>query len=104
MKDHFARLDELLAKDEADFRAADSEDLERLAPLPVDPAYQEDRWALIDAVTLETGAGEFDGPPPANEVEQFTVCPQSGQALDARDLAQVLHHTQPGHEPIATDA
>jgi hypothetical protein len=34
--------------------------------------------------------GEYDGPPPKDEAEHFEMCPQCGQAVDARDLAQVL--------------
>ncbi len=51
MKEDFARLDELLAKDEAAFTAADSADLERLAHLLADPAYQEYRYALVESST-----------------------------------------------------
>jgi hypothetical protein len=48
--------------------------------------------------------GEYLGAPPKDESEHFEVCPQCGQAVDARDLNQVLHHAQPGHKPTATDA
>lgn len=53
MKTEFLRLDELLAKDEAAFTAADSADLERLAYLLADPAYQEYRWALIETSSAD---------------------------------------------------
>ena len=53
MKAEFLRLDELLAKDGAAFTAADSADLERLAPLPVDPAYQEYQSAVIESSLIE---------------------------------------------------
>lgn len=51
MKQDFERLDELLIKDEDDFTTAETEEFERLAPLLVDPAYQEHRLALIAAAT-----------------------------------------------------
>jgi hypothetical protein len=52
-EEDFRRLDALLAKREADFTAADCEELQRLAPLLVDPEYQEYRWAHIDAPSAE---------------------------------------------------
>jgi len=33
----------------------------------------------------------------------FYACPTCGQAVDKRDVEQVLHHSVPGHEPIPTD-
>lgn len=103
MNEDFTRLDELLTKNEADFTAVDTEDLERLAPLLVDPAYQEHRWALMEAASKGI-TGEFDGPQPKNEAEHFEVCPQCGQAIDARDLKEVLRHLQPGHKTATPDA
>lgn len=48
--------------------------------------------------------GEYIGPPPKDESEHFEVCPQCGQAVDARDLKEVLRHLQPGHEAATPDA
>ncbi|RUW51968.1 hypothetical protein EOA32_14350 [Mesorhizobium sp. M1A.F.Ca.ET.072.01.1.1] len=39
-----------------------------------------------------------------NEREHFHKCPVCGQAVDWRDLRQVIWHEQPGHEPLETDA
>ena len=51
MKEDFGRLDELLAKDEDSLTDAETEELERLVPLLVDPAYQEHRRALERLLT-----------------------------------------------------
>jgi hypothetical protein len=44
--------------------------------------------------------GERGGGAPADERQNFYVCPQCGQAVDKRDLGQVLHHEQAGHDPL----
>jgi hypothetical protein len=44
------------------------------------------------------------GPPVTSEAEHFYVCEACGQAVDMRDLGQVFHHEEPGHEPLRTDA
>jgi transcription initiation factor IIE alpha subunit len=36
----------------------------------------------------------------AAEAEHLQLCPDCGQALDLRDHGEVMHHIQPGHEPI----
>lgn len=41
-----------------------------------------------------------DAPPTEDEAEHFEVCPECGQAIDCRRLGDVLHHSDPGHEPI----
>lgn len=33
--------------------------------------------------------------------EHVTCCARCGQAVDGRDLAEVLHHRRATHEPIA---
>jgi hypothetical protein len=38
------------------------------------------------------------------EHEHFYVCAACGQAVDKRDLGQVFHHEEQGHEPLALDA
>jgi hypothetical protein len=45
--------------------------------------------------------GERVGGPPADEREHFYVCQEWGQAVDKRDLGQVLHHERSGHERLA---
>jgi hypothetical protein len=37
------------------------------------------------------------GDVPETETDHFYLCPDCGQAVDARDLGQVLHHEEPGH-------
>jgi hypothetical protein len=44
------------------------------------------------------------GGEPKSELEHFYKCPACGQSVDMRDLGQVFHHEQPGHEPITSDA
>jgi hypothetical protein len=44
--------------------------------------------------------GERVGDAPASEVDHFYRCPHCGQAVDKRDLGQVFHHEQPGHERL----
>jgi hypothetical protein len=39
-----------------------------------------------------------------NEADHFYKCPACGQAVDMRDLGQVFHHEDAGHEPLALDA
>lgn len=35
-----------------------------------------------------------------DEAEHFMICPECGQAFDCRKLGDVLHHDEPGHEPL----
>lgn len=42
--------------------------------------------------------GKRVGPEPENEAEHFITCPVCGQAIDKRDLEEVLRHEQPGHK------
>lgn len=39
-----------------------------------------------------------------DEREHFYTCDDCGQAVDMRDLGQVIHHEEPGHDPLALDA
>lgn len=41
---------------------------------------------------------------PENEEENFYICADCGQAVDMRDLGQVFHHEDIGHEPVDLDA
>lgn len=38
------------------------------------------------------------------EHEHFYVCAMCGQAVDMRDLGQVFHHEERGHEPLQLNA
>lgn len=39
-----------------------------------------------------------------DEREHFYSCRACGQAVDKRDLGQVFHHEEAGHEPITADS
>lgn len=41
---------------------------------------------------------------PARESDHFLVCPTCGQAIDLRDLRQVIWHQRPAHEPLELDS
>ena len=47
---------------------------------------------------------ETDKPLELEEHEHFYVCAACGQAVDKRDLGQVFHHNDAGHEPLQLDA
>jgi hypothetical protein len=38
--------------------------------------------------------------PVGSELDHFIPCPICGQAIDCRELDQVLHHDEPDHKPI----
>ncbi|TGP86380.1 hypothetical protein EN866_24075 [Mesorhizobium sp. M2D.F.Ca.ET.223.01.1.1] len=40
----------------------------------------------------------------ASEEEHFIICRACGQAVDKRDLRQVIWHEQPGHKPLEMDS
>ena len=44
------------------------------------------------------------GGEPADEAEHCIVCPSCGQAIDCRNLGDVLYHEEPGHEWLPSDA
>jgi hypothetical protein len=53
--------------------------------------------------TLKPGGiiGEqIGGEPPSDEAGHYHRCPICGQAVDERDLGQVLHHEEPDHAPL----
>lgn len=44
--------------------------------------------------------GQRVGGDPYNELDNFYTCKACGQSVDMRDLGQVFHHEDEGHEPI----
>jgi hypothetical protein len=40
----------------------------------------------------------------ASEEDHFYICPACRQAVDRRDLRQVIWHEQPGHKPLEMDS
>lgn len=38
------------------------------------------------------------------EHEHFYLCATCGQSVDKRDLGQVFHHEEAGHEPLELDS
>lgn len=55
----------------------------------------------ITGVAIDPETGK---PLEHEEHEHFYVCAACGQAVDMRDLGQVFHHEDAGHEPLALDA
>lgn len=41
---------------------------------------------------------------PIKESDHFLLCPECDQAIDLRDLRQVIWHQQPGHKPLEMDS
>jgi bifunctional non-homologous end joining protein LigD len=41
--------------------------------------------------------------PAGPEAEHFLTCKSCGQAIDLRNLGDVLHHEEPGHAPVPVD-
>ena len=48
--------------------------------------------------------GHRVGGDPEGERDNFYVCAACGQAVDMRDLGQVFHHEEAGHDQIDLDA
>lgn len=48
--------------------------------------------------------GGREGGDPENELENFYICGACGQSVDKRDLGQVFHHEEEGHEQIDFDS
>lgn len=44
--------------------------------------------------------GIIEGFEPKNEICHYYICAKCGQTVDKRDLGQVFHHEEVGHEPI----
>jgi hypothetical protein len=45
-----------------------------------------------------------DDGPPVHETEYFLPCAVCNQAIDLRDLRQVVWHQRPEHDPLELDA
>lgn len=58
---------------------------------------------MSDRERLNALKAKREGGEPADEADHFYVCPQCGQAVDMRRLGDVLHHEEPGHEPLSRD-
>lgn len=39
-----------------------------------------------------------------DEAEHFCICEECGQAFDMRELGEVFHHSEPGHDPLSLDS
>lgn len=48
----------------------------------------------------DLNATRCSGPDHDDEAKHFIVCAECGQAIDCRNLGDVFHHEDPGHEPI----
>lgn len=57
------------------------------------------RWKVLYSELCEVAPGVFHGAEPLDETEHFYVCQHCGQAVDMRELANVLYHDEPGHTP-----
>jgi hypothetical protein len=55
---------------------------------------------VVRVIKLGDIIGMIVGHEPADEAEYFYTCAACGQAVDERDLGQVLHHEEPGHLPL----
>ena len=54
----------------------------------------------VDREELNQLKSERIGGEPCREAEHFMRCPECGQMFDMRRLGDVLHHDEPGHEPL----
>lgn len=41
---------------------------------------------------------------PDNEEDHYYICGECGQAVDMRNLGEVFHHEEPGHERLRDHA
>ena len=57
------------------------------------------RWKDIYEELIEAMPGVFKGVEPLAEVDHFYVCSVCGQAVDMRQLADVLYHEELTHLP-----
>ena len=48
--------------------------------------------------------GHREGGDPENELDNFYKCAECDQSVDMRDLGQVFHHEEDGHEKIDFDS
>lgn len=56
------------------------------------------RWKDIYEELTEIAPGVFHGAEPLDEADHFYVCPHCGQAVDMRQLADVLYHEDLTHD------
>ena len=52
---------------------------------------------------LKGYVGQPETRPERDEIEHFELCPACQQPFDRRDLLAVLHHMEPGHEPLPAE-
>lgn len=57
------------------------------------------RWQDICGELVEIAPGVFKGAEPLAEAEHFYLCSVCGQAVDIRQLADVLYHEELKHDP-----
>lgn len=55
---------------------------------------------MTDRDDLNRIPGKRKGGEPHDEAEHFYRCKACGEAVDMRRLGDVLHHEEPGHEPL----
>ena len=55
---------------------------------------------IEDMSREELNALRCEYPQVQDEAEHFYLYPCCGQAVDMRRLGDVLHHEEPGHEPL----
>jgi hypothetical protein len=58
------------------------------------------RSGVVDREQLNALKSQRVGGEPGGEAEHFYICQACGEAVDMRRLGDVLHHQQPGHEPL----
>lgn len=56
----------------------------------------------IGRIAPETITGSRIGGDPEDERKHFYICVRCGQAVDKRDLGQILHHEEPEHKRVPT--
>lgn len=66
---------------------------------PPNPA-RAGAFTTMSRVDPSTIIGIFEGQEPEDEADHFMVCPDCGQAFDCRNLGEVMHHSEDGHEPM----
>ena len=75
---------------------------ERVSPeTTIHELLEEQRIAPVRPGTIK---GHRVGGDPADEAENFYLCPHCAQAVDMRDLGEVLHHETPDHSPLPTES
>jgi|GEM_PF-5056196 len=65
------------------------------------PSAREALDALgVDPDAIRDQIGYNEAGDPADELRHFYLCQACQQPVDKRDLGAVLHHEEPGHEPL----